>query len=176
MIWHANQAAVPDPDMIYPGQVLKMTCAELAAAVRATADPPPAGKVWGKSYGDPNYCGDGDGDGWDVNCQSRGTGARAISAPAPAPAAAVATSPGTVGTAGMSAFEQCVIQRESGGNPRAVNPSSGAGGLFQFLPSTWASLGFSGLPENASVATQEAAFAKAYALDGVSPWRPYDGC
>jgi hypothetical protein len=77
---------------------------------------------------------------------------------------------------GFSSFEQCVIARESGGNPQAVNPSSGAGGLFQFLPSTWAALGFSGLPQYASVATQEAAFAKAYAQSGTSPWAPYDGC
>jgi resuscitation-promoting factor RpfC len=82
----------------------------------------------------------------------------------------------TVGTAGMGSFQACVISRESGGNPSIVNASSGAGGLYQFLPSTWASLGFSGLPEDASVATQNAAFAKAYAEDGTSPWGPSDGC
>ncbi len=73
-------------------------------------------------------------------------------------------------------FESCVITRESGGNPRAVNPSSGAGGLFQFEPSTWHGLGYSGLPEDASVQTQFEAFAKLYAQAGVSPWRPSDGC
>jgi hypothetical protein len=73
-------------------------------------------------------------------------------------------------------FQACVIARESGGNPNAVNPSSGAGGLYQFLPSTWAALGFPGLPENASVAMQNAAFQKAYAESGTSPWAPYDGC
>jgi len=77
---------------------------------------------------------------------------------------------------GGSGFQSCVISRESGGNPRAVNVSSGAGGLYQFLPSTWQSLGFSGLPENASVAEQNAAFEKAYAESGVTPWRAYDGC
>jgi len=77
---------------------------------------------------------------------------------------------------GGSGFQACVISRESGGNPRAVNVSSGAGGLYQFLPSTWQSLGFSGLPENASVAEQDAAFEKAYAESGVTPWRAYDGC
>jgi hypothetical protein len=34
----------------------------------------------------------------------------------------------------------CVAERESGFDPLAVNPSTGAAGLFQFLPSTWASL------------------------------------
>lgn len=32
------------------------------------------------------------------------------------------------------AFAACVEPRESGGNPRAVNESSGAAGLFQFMP------------------------------------------
>jgi hypothetical protein len=34
----------------------------------------------------------------------------------------------------------CVAEHESGFDPLAVNPSTGAAGLFQFLPSTWASL------------------------------------
>ena len=86
-----------------------------------------------------------------------------------------AAAPAHVAPSGSS-FERCVITRESGGNARAVNPASGAGGLYQFLPSTWAALGFSGLPQNASVATQKAAFSKAYAQWGRSPWSPYDGC
>jgi hypothetical protein len=69
-----------------------------------------------------------------------------------------------------------VIQRESGGDPSAVNASSGAGGLYGFLPSTWQSLGHSGLPENASVAEQNAAFAQEYAQSGGSAWSAYDGC
>ncbi len=72
-------------------------------------------------------------------------------------------------------FEACVISHESGGNPRAVNPASGAGGLYGFMPSTWASIGFSGLPENASVATQHAAFERLYATQGTAPWAG-DGC
>ena len=91
-----------------------------------------------------------------------------------------ARGPGHVGTEGMGAFEACVISHESGGNPRAVNPSSGAGGLFQFLPSTWAGLGYAsaypGGAQTAPVSVQEAAFAKLYAEAGTSPWAPYDGC
>jgi resuscitation-promoting factor RpfC len=91
-----------------------------------------------------------------------------------------AGNPSHVSTEGMAAFEACVISRESGGNPRAVNPSSGAGGLFQFLPSTWAGLGYGsaypGGAQTAPVSVQEAAFAKLYAEAGTSPWAPYDGC
>jgi resuscitation-promoting factor RpfC len=95
------------------------------------------------------------------------------------PSAQPAQAP-TVSTSGVSAFEACVISRESGGNPQAVNPSSGAGGLFQFLPSTWAALGFAGSypggAQTAPVGVQEAAFNKLYAEAGTSPWAPYDGC
>lgn len=73
-------------------------------------------------------------------------------------------------------FQQCVISRESGGNPSAVNPVSGAGGLYQFLPSTWHALGYSGLPEYAPVWEQNQAFARLYAQAGTSPWAPYDHC
>jgi len=34
----------------------------------------------------------------------------------------------------------CVAERESDLDPLAVNPATGASGLFQFIPSTWASL------------------------------------
>jgi Transglycosylase-like domain len=77
---------------------------------------------------------------------------------------------------GRSAFQACVIQRESGGDPSAVNPSSGAGGLYGFLPSTWQALGHSGLPENASVAEQNQAFQHQYARSGAAAWAPFDGC
>ena len=111
----------------------------------------------------------------------------AIPAPAPAPPVAAAapvspsavTQPASTSTAtysGGSGYQQCVIAAESGGNPSAVNPSSGAGGLYQFLPSTWAALGHSGLPQNASVAEQNQAFQQEYAQSGTSAWSPYDGC
>jgi resuscitation-promoting factor RpfC len=77
---------------------------------------------------------------------------------------------------GSGGFQACVIRAESNGDASAVNPYSGAGGLYGFLPSTWQALGYSGLPEDASVATQNAAFAKEYAQSGGSAWSAYDGC
>jgi resuscitation-promoting factor RpfC len=106
--------------------------------------------------------------------ERRAERARARAA-AQAAAPTTPSAPSTVGTAGMGAFEACVIAHESGGNPRAVNPASGAGGLFQFLPSTWADLGYPGLPQYAPVSEQEEAFAKLYAEAGTSPWAG-DGC
>ena len=72
-------------------------------------------------------------------------------------------------------FLSAVIPCESGGNPHAVN-SIGAGGLFQFLPSTWHMLGGRGLPQNASVSDQWAKAYKLYAMSGTSPWYASKGC
>jgi len=55
----------------------------------------------------------------------------------------------------------CIRKHESGGNYRALNPSSGASGAYQFLDSTWQ--GVTGLPGKAmnySPAQQDAAFWK----------------
>jgi hypothetical protein len=110
---------------------------------------------------------------------------QAALAAAPAPAAVPVAATGSVtSTAAASgsysgapgSFQSCVIQAESGGDAGAVNASSGAGGLYGFLPSTWQALGFSGLPEDAPVSEQNAAFAKEYAAGGTSAWAPYDGC
>ncbi len=72
--------------------------------------------------------------------------------------------------AGESSFEQCVAWRESSDNP--TDPD----GLFGILPSTWASLGYSGTAGEASVAQQKIAFNRLYAEDGTQPWAPSDGC
>jgi hypothetical protein len=63
-----------------------------------------------------------------------------------------------------------IVMCESGGNYRAVNPGSGAGGAYQILPSTWAAYGGTGLPQDASPAQQDAIAAKIYATDGRGAW------
>ncbi len=68
-----------------------------------------------------------------------------------------------------------IKQDESGGSYTEVNPSSGAGGAYQFLPSTWRSNGGQGLPQNASPAEQDRIAAKVYAEQGTAPWRA-SGC
>jgi Transglycosylase SLT domain len=75
-------------------------------------------------------------------------------APPPAPAPPPPPAPGPAGGSiqqiildafaplgpGAQQWALRVAKCESGYNPNAVNRSSGASGLFQFLPSTWASL------------------------------------
>lgn len=91
-------------------------------------------------------------------------------APAPVTPAPV-TQPAAPPAAGSSAYQRCVAWRESGNNP-----SASSAGLYGILPSTWASLGYSGTAGQASVAQQNAAFQQLYAKYGTSPWSPYDGC
>ena len=48
---------------------------------------------------------------------------------------------GRGGGGGGSWNPESIVQRESKGDPNAVNPGSGAGGKCQFLPSTWSGYG-----------------------------------
>jgi resuscitation-promoting factor RpfC len=158
----AGASGITNPNMIYPGQHVRLDChAPVPAALTA---PPPTPHVTAAHH-------------------HHHVAAHRHAVPHRRPGRHSRTSPrpsGHVSTEGMAAFESCVISRESGGNPRAVNPYSGAGGLFQFLPSTWAGLGYAGAypagAQTAPVSVQEEAFAKLYAEAGTSPWRPYDGC
>jgi LysM repeat protein len=84
--------------------------------------------------------------------------------------ASTGTSSASTGSS-PSSFQQCVSWRESGNNPTASSS-----GLYGILPSTWASLGYSGTAGSASVAQQNQAFQQLYAQDGTSPWAAYDGC
>lgn len=100
----------------------------------------------------------------------------AVSQPVVSPAPPQQTPPPPpAGSTNVTGVLACIEQAESGGNPTAVNASSGAGGLFQFLPSTWASLGYSGLPQNAPVSEQIQAAETLYAQQGIAPWSG-DGC
>lgn len=100
--------------------------------------------------------------------------------PAPVPTTAPVPAPASVAVAAPSGSTiwDCIIAHESGGNPSAVNPSSGAGGLFQFLPSSWLAYGggqFAPLPEEASAADQWVIAEAAQARSGWYPWVG-DGC
>jgi resuscitation-promoting factor RpfC len=157
-LWWINRHAVPDPNQIAAGQQLALSSwhprqAWLDRAARAaTAGPAPARPASAPTT----------------------TAVAAATGPAPAPAAPAAPAPAPAAAPGS--FQACVIARESGGNARAVNPATGAGGLYQFLPSTWQSLGYPGLPQDAPISVQNAAFQQAYAQSGTSPWAPSDGC
>ena len=85
-----------------------------------------------------------------------------------APAHPVARS--TAGSSGGYVIPSYIVKCESGGNWHAVNPSSGAGGAYQIMPSTWQSYGGTGLPQNASPAQQSAIASKIWATAGPGAW------
>lgn len=148
-LWWANRRIVPDPGSIRAGQRLRVPGSQtVTAAMRRAALA--ALTVPGPAAAPLAYP------------------ASAASAAPVQPAQAYGGAPGS--------FQGCVIAAESGGDASAVNPSTGAGGLYGFLPSTWQALGYSGLPEDAPASEQNAAFAKEYAQSGGSAWSAYDGC
>jgi septal ring factor EnvC (AmiA/AmiB activator) len=63
-----------------------------------------------------------------------------------------------------------IVMCESGGNYSALNPSSGAGGAYQIIPSTWALYGGQGEPQNAPKAEQDRIAAEIWADSGGSAW------
>jgi septal ring factor EnvC (AmiA/AmiB activator) len=63
-----------------------------------------------------------------------------------------------------------IVMCESGGNYSAVNPSSGAGGAYQILPSTWELYGGQGEPQNAPKAEQDRIAAEIWADSGSGAW------
>lgn len=154
-LYEANRKVIGgNPDLITPGQRLRVPSAASAAHLAASYRPP----VLVAPSASPATTEPG----------------------ATEPVATQASSAGASASAGSGApagsFQQCVISRESGGNAQVMN-GSGHYGLYQFSSSTWAAAG--GNPAdfgNASVAEQNQVFSSAYAAQGTSPWAPYDGC
>ncbi len=72
-----------------------------------------------------------------------------------------------------------IIECESNGDPNAVNPYSGASGLFQFMPGTWAVASVEAGVGDRSVFDGEANIiaaswlAEYYRSRGYDPWRPW---
>jgi len=150
MSWQALYAAPPNRSRIQDPNVL--TTGE---RLRIPADP----ALWASRYTPPQPAA--------TQAPAQGSTAQGSTSQAAAPSSSgTASSP----TGGMSSFEQCVAWRESSNS--ATDPD----GLFGILPSTWASLGYSGSAGQASVAQQKAAFNQLYAQYGAQPWAPSDGC
>jgi muramidase (phage lysozyme) len=63
-----------------------------------------------------------------------------------------------------------IVMCESGGDYGAVNPSSGAGGAYQILPSTWSLYGGQGAPQDAPKSEQDSIAAQIWADSGSSAW------
>jgi septal ring factor EnvC (AmiA/AmiB activator) len=71
---------------------------------------------------------------------------------------------------GPYAIPTYIVMCESGGNYHALNSSSGAGGAYQILPSTWRAYGGQGAPQDAPKAEQDRIAAEIWADSGPSAW------
>jgi septal ring factor EnvC (AmiA/AmiB activator) len=89
-----------------------------------------------------------------------------------AEAASRASAEETVGRwlGGPYSIPTYIVMCESGGNYSALNPSSGAGGAYQIIPSTWESYGGQGAPHEAPKAEQDRIAAEIWADSGGSAW------
>jgi len=63
-----------------------------------------------------------------------------------------------------------IVMCESGGDYAAVNESSGAGGAYQILPSTWDLYGGEGAPQDASKQQQDEVAAQIWSDSGSGAW------
>lgn len=71
---------------------------------------------------------------------------------------------------GPYAIPAYIVLCESGGNYGAINASSGAGGAYQILPSTWELYGGQGEPQNAPKAEQDQIASEIWADSGPGAW------
>jgi septal ring factor EnvC (AmiA/AmiB activator) len=71
---------------------------------------------------------------------------------------------------GPYAIPAYIVMCESGGNYGAINASSGAGGAYQILPSTWELYGGQGEPQNAPKAEQDQIASEIWADSGPGAW------
>jgi septal ring factor EnvC (AmiA/AmiB activator) len=71
---------------------------------------------------------------------------------------------------GPYAIPAYIVMCESGGDYGAVNPSSGAGGAYQILPSTWDLYDGQGAPQEAPKAEQDRIAGEIWADSGPGAW------
>ncbi len=109
--------------------------------------------------------------------------AQVVTVPAPAPAPRPVEEWRSLVSAYFAAADVetalAVISCESGGDPNAINPTSGAGGLFQHIPRYWPERAAAiGLPDASifdPIANVAAAAWLVYTV-GWSPWNASAGC
>jgi hypothetical protein len=89
--------------------------------------------------------------------------------PSASSSGSAAGDPGAPGGSAASLNWAALARCESGGNPRAVNPS-GYYGLYQFSLSTWHSVGGSGNPIDASASEQTHRAEILYDRAGAGQW------
>lgn len=152
--WEALAAfnQIPDPNLIFVGQVVKIPPAGYVPATSVASapvsDPAPAPVTVSAPAPDP--------------------------APAPAPAPAPTPAPVTVSSAGSdpSGVWGCIAQHESGGDP-STNTGNGYYGMYQDTEQSWVAAGglaYAARPDLASAAAQTTVNQTIQAQQGWGAW------
>ena len=132
-----------DPNLIYPGQVLKIPPASYAAPATVPPVAVPSASSTPRSQPQRSVPATGSG------------GTTEASA--------------TISSGGWSGPWACIAKYESGGNP-ATDTGNGFYGGLQFTLSTWHAEGGVGNPADASIAEQEAVANRVLAVQGWGAW------
>lgn len=167
---------IKNPNLIYVGQVVHVPDGRSGITPMAPTyyQAPAASSTPSASTGSSASTGTSSSTGSSYSAgtsASTGTSSESSGTSSASTGTSTGTSSASSGYGAPGSFQQCVAWRESGNNPTASSS-----GLYGILPSTWASLGYSGTAGSASVAQQNQAFQQLYAQDGTAPWAPYDGC
>lgn len=99
--------------------------------------------------------------------------------PTPSPSPTISTSPLAFHLHQLPAPWPCLAWYESTDNPRAVNPVSGTGGLWQIAATTWQEFGgtqLSTTPQSAPPASQYLIATRIQAVQGWSAWETAPLC
>lgn len=97
--------------------------------------------------------------------------AQQTAAAAPTPQGSAQQARQTVASwVGSWAIPRSIVMCESGGNFQALNSSSGAGGAYQIMPSTWRAYGGRGLPHQGSPAEQHRIASQIWRDSGSAAW------
>ena len=136
-------------------QLAVLRAERAAAAAASTAHSTPAQAVGGSG----SQSGD-----------SQGTGSQGSGSQGSGGQGSGAGSGGGVPTGSLYAILTRIAMCESGGNPHAISPGGMYRGLFQFSMATWAAIGGTGDPAQASVAEQYRLAAILYERSGSGQW------
>jgi len=132
--------------------------------------------IWTRSVPPPAAVNDYDQRGFDLELALRSLAARDALIPRSghpnAPRATRGTPRSRIGGDVLSRIAQC----ESHGNPTDVNRTSGAGGIYQYLPSTWNNYAGFARAQDAPPEVQEARARADLARIGTRPWASSRHC
>ena len=151
-------------------QLAVLRAERAAAAAASTAHSTPAQAVGGSGSQSGDSQGTGSQGSGSQGSGGQGSGSQGSGSQGSGGQGSGAGSGGGVPTGSLYAILTRIAMCESGGNPHAISPGGMYRGLFQFSMATWAAIGGTGDPAQASVAEQYRLAAILYERSGSGQW------